>query len=65
MIKTQKNELHNKATRTMRDITELLILCISLRELKIFCAFQNIQESMTAKIGFKDQQSVCERKEIE
>jgi hypothetical protein len=64
MVKTQNNELHNKAMRTMRETAVLLPECRPHRFVKMYSTFQNIQEQMTAKKGSKEQQLVCERKEL-
>jgi hypothetical protein len=51
MADTQNNELYNKAMRKMRDIAVRLLVCRTLRDVKMYCTFQNIQEWMTAKKG--------------
>jgi hypothetical protein len=40
----------------MRDIPVLLFLCRPLRDVKMFCTLQHIQELMTAKKGSQEQQ---------
>jgi len=40
--KTEKSEIHNKATKIMRDAMMLLLTCRLLREAVTFCAFEKL-----------------------
>ena len=55
-------ELHNKATRTMRDAAMLLLLRRLLRGTVTFCAIENIRELTTAEKRHR-KRSLCNRKE--
>jgi hypothetical protein len=56
MINTEKSELHNKATRTMRDAVMLLfLLCRLLRDAMMFCAFEKIREPTTTEKRHREQ----------
>ena len=41
---TEKSEIHNKATKLMRDAMMLLLTCRLLREAVTFCAFERLGE---------------------
>jgi hypothetical protein len=64
VIDTEKNELHNIATRTMREAAMLLLLRRLLRDAVTFCAFQKIREPTTAEQRHREQLSFGERKEL-
>jgi hypothetical protein len=51
IIKSQKNETHNKATRTMRGSVMLLLLRSTFSEAVSCCAFDKIREPRQLKRG--------------
>lgn len=60
----EKSEIHNKATKIMRDAMMLLLTCGLLRKSVTFCAFEKLWESMTAEKRHREQLSICDREVV-